>query len=109
MPYCFLPLIECGRTEDSPSRLFIYSEAISPKRCYGMSEFKNTEFRAVFRNWAEQIERHQRQIFLETAKFVEMLKQKKVSAKTKNEILIVVKGLQATVKSISKVVTKYTE
>ena len=74
-----------------------------------MSEIENTEFRTVFRNWAEQIESHQHQIFLETAKFVDMLKQKKVSAKTKNEIIIIVKGLQATVKSISKVVTKYTD
>ncbi len=72
-----------------------------------MSDLEDTEFRNVFRNWAEQVESHQRQIFLETAKFVEMLKQRKVSAKTKNEILIVVKGLQATVKSVSKVLTKY--
>ena len=74
-----------------------------------MSEFENTEFRTVFRKWAEQIENHQRQIFLETAKFVEIMKQRNVSAKTKNEIIIVVKGLQATVKSVSKVLTKYIE
>ena len=89
--------------------MLIYSEAISPKRCYGMSEIENTEFRTVFRNWAEQIESHQRLIFLETAKFVEMLKQRKVSAKTKNEMIIIIKGLQATVKSVSKVLTKYIE
>jgi hypothetical protein len=38
---------------------------------------------------------------------LEMLKQKDVSAMTKNEILIVLKGLQATVKSVSKVLKKY--
>ena len=74
-----------------------------------MSDLGDMEFRAVFKNWAEQIEDHQHQIFLETAKFVEMLKQRKVSAKTKNEIIIILKGLQATVKSVSKVLTKYTE
>ncbi len=74
-----------------------------------MSDLEDMEFRTVFKNWAEQIENHQHQIFLETAKLVDMLKQRKVSAKTKNEIIIVVKGLQATVKSVSKVLAKYVE
>jgi F0F1-type ATP synthase alpha subunit len=72
-----------------------------------MSNLEDEEFRAVFKNWAEDLENHQRQIFLETAALVEMLKQKQVSAKTKNEIIIILKGLQATVKSISKVLTKH--
>lgn len=72
-----------------------------------MSDSENLEFRDVFKHWAEQIENHQHQIFLETAKLVEMLKQRQVSAKTKNEIIIILKGLQATVKSVSKVLTKY--
>jgi hypothetical protein len=38
---------------------------------------------------------------------VEQLKEKKVSAKTKNEMKIKLKGLQATVKSITKVLSKY--
>ena len=46
---------------------------------------------------------------METAKIVDLLKQKKVSAKTKNEMIIVVKGLQATVKSVSKVLSRYIE
>jgi hypothetical protein len=74
-----------------------------------MSDSENLEFRDVFKHWAEQIENHQHQIFLETAKLVEMLKQRQVSAKTKNEIIIILKGLQATVKSVSKVLTKYVE
>jgi hypothetical protein len=73
-----------------------------------MSNLEDMEVRALFKNWAEQIESHQYQIFLETAKLVDMLKQRNVSAKTKNEILIILKGLQATVKSVSKVLTKYT-
>jgi hypothetical protein len=72
-----------------------------------MSDLEDTEFRNAFEAWAEQIGSHQHQIFLETAKLVEMLKQKKVSAKTKNEIIIILKGLQATVKSVTKVLTKY--
>ena len=72
-----------------------------------MSGLEGMEFRTVFRNWAEQIESHQRQIFLETAKLVEILKQKKAAAKTKNEILIILKGLQSTVKSVTKVLTTY--
>ena len=74
-----------------------------------MSDSENMEFRDAFKHWAEQIDHHQYQIFVETAKIVDLLKQKQVSAKTKNEMIIVVKGLQATVKSISKVLTKYIE
>ena len=74
-----------------------------------MTESENTEVRDAFKHWAEQMDCHQYQIFVETAKIVDLLKQKKVSAKTKNEMIIVVKGLQATVKSISKVLSKYIE
>jgi len=72
-----------------------------------MSDSEDMEFRDAFKQWAEQIDYHQYQIFVETAKIVDLLKQKKVSAKTKNEMIIVVKGLQATMKSISKVLSKY--
>ena len=72
-----------------------------------MSGSEDLEFRDAFKRWAEQMDIHQYQIFVETAKIVDLLKQKKVSAKTKNEMIIVVKGLQATVKSISKVLSKY--
>jgi len=72
-----------------------------------MSDSEDVEFRDAFKHWAEQMDVHQYQIFVETAKIVELLKQKKVSAKTKNEMIIVVKGLQATVKSISKVLSRY--
>jgi hypothetical protein len=72
-----------------------------------MSDSDDVEFRDAFRHWAEQMDVHQYQIFVETAKIVDLLKQKQVSAKTKNEMIIVVKGLQATVKSISKVLSKY--
>ena len=72
-----------------------------------MSDSEHVEFRDAFKHWSEQIEYHQYQIFLETAKIVDLLKQKKVSAKTKNEMIIVIKGLQATVKSVSKVLAKY--
>ncbi|MDH5690954.1 MAG: hypothetical protein OEY81_05955 [Candidatus Bathyarchaeota archaeon] len=72
-----------------------------------MIDSEDMEFRDAFKNWAEQIENHQHHIFMETAKIVDFLKQKKVSAKTKNEMLIILKGLQATVKSVSKVLTKY--
>ena len=72
-----------------------------------MSDSEDMEFRDAFKQWAEQIDYHQYQIFVETAKIVDLLKQKKVSAKTKNEMIIVVKGLQATVKSISKVLSRY--
>ena len=74
-----------------------------------MSDLKNWKFRDIFENWVQSIESHQRCIFEETARFVEVLKQRKLSAQTKNEIAIVLKGLQATVKSISKVVGKYIE
>ena len=74
-----------------------------------MSDSEDAAVRDAFRHWAEQMDCHQYQIFLETAKIVDLLKQKKVSAKTKNEMIIVVKGLQATVKSISKVLSRYIE
>ncbi len=74
-----------------------------------MSDSENMEFRNAFKHWAEQIDSHQYQIFVETAKIVDLLKQKKVSAKTKNEMIIAVKGLQATVKSVSKVLSRYIE
>ena len=74
-----------------------------------MSDSEDMEFRDVFKHWAEQIDHHQYQIFVETAKIVDLLKQKKVSAKTKNEMIIVVKGLQATMKFVSKVLSRYIE
>jgi hypothetical protein len=72
-----------------------------------MSDSDDMEFRDAFKHWAEQMDNHQYQIIVETGKIVDLLKQKNVSAKTKNEILIVVKGLQATTKSVSKVLSKY--
>jgi hypothetical protein len=72
-----------------------------------MSHSEDLEFRDAFKHWSEQLDFHQYQIFVETAKIVDLLKKKKVSAKTKNEMVIVVKGLQATVKSISKVLSRY--
>ena len=74
-----------------------------------MSNLEDWKFREILENWAQSIETHQRYIFEESARFVEVLKQKKLSGKTKNEIAIVIKGLQATVKSVSKVVGKYIE
>ena len=74
-----------------------------------MSNSEDMEFRDAFKHWAEQIDYHQYQIFVETAKIVDLLKQKKVSAKTKNEMIIILKGLQATVKSVSKVLSSYIE
>jgi hypothetical protein len=74
-----------------------------------MSNSEDMEFSDVFKHWAEQMDSHQYQIVVETGKIVDLLKQKKVSAKTKNEIIIVVKGLQATAKSVSKVLSKYIE
>lgn len=74
-----------------------------------MNDSEEMEFRAAFKQWAEQMDIHQYQIIVETAKVVDLLKQKKVSAKTKNEMIIVVKGLQATAKSVSKVLSKYIE
>lgn len=72
-----------------------------------MSDSEDLEFRDAFKHWSEQLDFHQYQIFVETAKIVDLLKKKEVSAKTKNEMVIVVKGLQATVKSISKVLSRY--
>ena len=72
-----------------------------------MSDSEDVEFMEAYNRWAEQVDYHQYHIFVETAKIVDLLKQKKVSAKTKNEMVIVVKGLQATVKSVSKVLSKY--
>jgi hypothetical protein len=74
-----------------------------------MSNVEDDEFREVYEHWVEQIDFHQYHIFVETAKFVDLLKQRQVSAKTKNEILIIIKGLQATVKSVSKVLSNYVE
>ena len=74
-----------------------------------MSDLENRRFREILKDWAQAIETHQRYIFEESARFVEVLRQRRLSAKTKNEIAIVIKGLQATVKSVSKVVGKYIE
>jgi len=74
-----------------------------------MNASDNREVRDAFKQWAEEMDCHQYQIFVETAKMVELLKQKKVSAKTKNEMIIIIKGLQATVKSVHKVLSKYIE
>ena len=74
-----------------------------------MSDSEEMEFREAFKHWAEEMDCHQYQIFVETAKIVDLLKQKKVSAKTKNEMIIVIRGLQATVKSITKVISKNIE
>ena len=74
-----------------------------------MIDSEDRNFRNAFKHWLEQMDTHQYQIVVETSKIVDLLKQKKVSAKTKNELIIVVKGLQATTKSVSKVLSKYTE
>jgi F0F1-type ATP synthase alpha subunit len=74
-----------------------------------MRDSEDVEFRDAFRQWAERLDKHQYQIIVETAKIMDLLKQKKVSAKTKNEMTIVVMGLQATAKSVSKVLLKYIE
>ncbi len=74
-----------------------------------MSDSEESNFSDEFKHWAEQMDRHQYQIIVETNKIVDLLKQKKVSAKTKNELIIVVRGLQATAKSVAKVLSKYTE
>jgi hypothetical protein len=74
-----------------------------------MIDSEDRNFRKAFKHWAEQMDNYQYQIVVETSKIVDLLKQKKVSAKTKNELIIVVKGLQATTKSVSKVLSKYTE
>jgi hypothetical protein len=72
-----------------------------------MSNIENNDFKKAYDHWVEQIDFHQYQIFVETAKFVDLLKQKQVSAKTKNEILIIIRGLQATAKSVTKVLSNY--
>lgn len=72
-----------------------------------MSNVEDNDFRIAYDHWVEQIDFHQYQIFVETAKFVDLLKQKQVSAKTKNEILIIIRGLQATAKSVTKVLSNY--
>ena len=75
-----------------------------------MSGSGNEAFRDAYKRWAEQIDyHHQYQIFVETSKIVDLMKQQNVSATTKNEMILVVKGLQATVKSVSKVLSKYIE
>ena len=74
-----------------------------------MTASDDREVRDAFKQWAEEMDCHQYKIFMETAKMVELLKQKKVSAKTKNEMIIIIKGLQATVKSVHKVLSKYIE
>lgn len=74
-----------------------------------MTASGDREVRDTFRQWAEEMDCHQYHILVETAKMVELLKQKKVSAKTKNEIIIVIKGLHATVKSVHKVLSQYIE
>ncbi|TRO50628.1 hypothetical protein E2P63_05870 [Candidatus Bathyarchaeota archaeon] len=74
-----------------------------------MTALNDREVRNAFKEWAKEMDCHQYQIFVETAKMVELLKQKKVSAKTKNEMIIIIKGLQATVKSVHKVLSKYIE
>jgi hypothetical protein len=74
-----------------------------------MSDSEDLELKKAYKRWAEQIDYHQYQIFVETAQIVDLLKQKKVSATIKNEMIIVVKGLKATVKSVSKVLSKYIE
>jgi hypothetical protein len=72
-----------------------------------MNNIEDDEFLEAYKLWTEKIDFHQYQIFVETAKFVDFLKKKQVSAKTKNEIIIIIKGLQATVKSVSKVLSNY--
>ena len=74
-----------------------------------MSESEDSGFKNAFKHWVEQMDSLQYQIVVETSKIVDLLKQKKVSAKTKNELIIVVKGLQATAKSVSKVLSKNIE
>jgi hypothetical protein len=74
-----------------------------------MNDCEDAGFKDTYNRWAERVDYHQYQLFIETAKIVEELKQKKVSAKTKNEMIFIVKGLRATVKSISKVLSKYIE
>ena len=74
-----------------------------------MNAYEDSGFKDTYNRWVERVDYYQYQLFIETAKIVEELKKKKVSAKTKNEMILIVKGLQATVKSISKVLSKYIE
>jgi len=74
-----------------------------------MNACEDAGFKDTYNRWVELVDYYQYQLFIETAKIVEELKKKKVSAKTKNEMILIVKGLQATVKSISKVLSKYIE
>ena len=74
-----------------------------------MNACEDAGFEDTYNRWVERVDYYQYQLFIETAKIVEELKKKKVSAKTKNEMILIVKGLQATVKSISKVLSKYIE
>ena len=74
-----------------------------------MSEVEEQRFREVYEHWAQSMEKYQRQIIQESAQFVEDLKKRCLPYKTKNEIATVVKGLQATVKSVAKVIGKYTD
>ena len=67
-----------------------------------MRDIEDWQARVLVENWAQSVERHQRCMFEDTVRFVEVLKQRKLTARTKNDIAIVIKGLQATVKSISK-------
>lgn len=74
-----------------------------------MSTSDDAEFRDAFKQWAQELDCHQYQIFVETAKILELLKHKEISAKTKNEMTTLVKSLQATAKSVNKVLSKYIE
>ena len=74
-----------------------------------MNAYEDSGFKDTYNRWVERVDYYQYQLFIETAKIVEELKKKKVSTKTKNEMILIVKGLQATVKSISKVLSKYIE
>jgi hypothetical protein len=72
-----------------------------------MKSTEDMKFRENLKKWAQSIETHQFYIFEESAKFVEVLKEKTLSAKTKNEIAIILKGLQATTNSVSLVIKKH--
>ena len=48
-----------------------------------MSDSEEGEFRDASKHRAEQIDSNQCQIFMETAKIVDLMKQKKLSTKTK--------------------------
>ena len=72
-----------------------------------MKTKEDMKFREKLKKWAQSMETHQYYIFEESAKFVDVLKDTALSAKTKNEIAIILKGLQATVNSISLVLNKH--